>query len=103
MHGTSVDGRNCCGQKRRVTTHSELSCQCFRTETNVFPIDTLTKDNKSDIDMGWNPKVLLTGERVSFILDLSDPVTSKRHHLLSYDFVISQDGAELKENQVFRK
>ena len=51
--------------------------------------------------MAWSPKVLLTGERVSFILDFSDPVTSKRHHLLSYDFVISQDGAELMRKSGF--
>ena len=51
--------------------------------------------------MAWSPKVLLTGERVSFILDLSDPVTSKRHHLLSYDFVVSQDGAELLRKSGF--
>ena len=68
---------------------------------NVFPVHTLTKDNKYDIDMAWSPKVLLTGERVSFILDFSDPVTSKRHHLLSYDFVISQDGAELLRKSGF--
>ena len=68
---------------------------------NVFPVHTITKDNKYDIDMTWNPSVLLTGERVSFILDFSDPVTSKRHHLLSYDFVISQDGAELMRKSGF--
>jgi hypothetical protein len=62
---------------------------------SVFPVHTLTKDNKYDIDMAWSPKVLLTAERVSFILDFSDPITGKRHHLLSYDFVISQNGKEL--------
>lgn len=61
----------------------------------VFPVHTLTKDKKYDIDLAWNPKVLLTGERISFILDFSDPVTNKRHHLLSYDFVLSQNGNEL--------
>ena len=61
----------------------------------VLPIHTLTRDNKYDIDMAWSPRVLLTGERVSFILDFSDPITSKRHHLLSYNFVLSQNGEEL--------
>jgi len=68
---------------------------------SVFPVHTLTKDNKYDIDMAWSPKVLLTGERVSFILDFSDPLTSKRHHLLSYDFVISQNGEELIRKSSF--
>jgi plastocyanin len=62
---------------------------------NVFPVHTLTKDDKYDVDLAWSPKVLLTGERISFILDFSDPITSNRHHLLSYDFVLSQNGKEL--------
>ena len=62
---------------------------------NVFPVHTLTADKKFDIDMAWSPKILVTGEQVSFILDFSDPVTSQRHHLLSYDFILSQSGKEL--------
>jgi hypothetical protein len=45
--------------------------------------------------MAWSPKVLLTGEEVSFILDFSDPLTNKRHHLLPYDFTILQNEKEL--------
>jgi plastocyanin len=62
---------------------------------NVFPVHTLTADRKFDIDMAWSPKVLVTGEQISFILDFSDPLTSQRHHLLSYDFLLSQNGKEL--------
>jgi plastocyanin len=65
---------------------------------NVFPVHTLTKDNRYDIDMAWSPRVLLTGEEVSFILDFSDPISNKRHHLLPYDFVIFQN-----RNEVLRK
>jgi plastocyanin len=61
----------------------------------VFPVHTLTNDKKYDIDMAWSPKVLFTGEKVSFILDFSDTITNKRLHLLPYDFVIIQDGKEL--------
>ena len=67
----------------------------------VIPVHTLTKDNKYDIDMAWNPRVLLTGQRVSFILDFSDPLTSKRLHLLPYDFVLSQNGEELLRKSGF--
>jgi plastocyanin len=67
----------------------------------VIPVHTLTKDNKYDIDMAWNPRVLLTGQRVSFILDFSDPLTSKRLHLLPYDFVLSQNGDELLRKSGF--
>jgi plastocyanin len=61
----------------------------------VFPVHTLTSEDKYDIDLAWSPKVLLTGEEVSFILDFSDPLTNKRHHLLPYDFAILQNGKEL--------
>ena len=61
----------------------------------VFPVHTLTKDNKYDIDLAWNPKVLLTGQHISFILDFSDPASNKRHHLLPYDFSVLQNGREL--------
>ena len=68
---------------------------------NVFPVHTLTKDNKYDIDMAWTPRVLLTGQRVSFIMDFSDPLTSKRLHLLPYEFVLSQNGEELLRKSGF--
>lgn len=61
----------------------------------IFPVHTLTKDKKYDIDMAWSPKALLTGEKISFIIDFSDAVTDKRLHLLPYDFVIFQSGKEL--------
>lgn len=67
----------------------------------VIPVHTLTKDKKYDIDMAWTPRVLLTGQRVSFILDFSDPLTSKRLHLLPYDFVLSQNGEELLHKSGF--
>lgn len=62
---------------------------------NVFPVHTLTKDKKYDIDLAWSPRVLMMGVPVSFILDFSDPITSKRLHLLPYDIVILQNGTEL--------
>ena len=61
----------------------------------VFPVHTLTNDKRYDIDMGWSPKFLLIGEKISFIIDFSDAVTNKRLHLLPYDFVIFQNGKEL--------
>jgi plastocyanin len=67
----------------------------------VFPVHTLTTEDKYDIDMAWSPRVLLTGEDVSFILDFSDPLTNKRHHLLPYDFTILQNEKELVRTSSF--
>ena len=60
-----------------------------------FPVHTLTVDKKYDIDMAWSPKTILTGNKETFILDFSDPPTSKRLHLIPYQFVILQNGKEL--------
>lgn len=38
---------------------------------------------------------------MSFILDFSDPLTSKRLHLLPYDFVLPQNGDELLRKSGF--
>jgi len=66
----------------------------------ILPVHTLTQDKKYDIDMAWDPKVLLTGERVSFILDFSDPLT-----IISYPTILLYLRMErnLLENPVFLK
>ena len=60
-----------------------------------FPVHTLTNDKKYDIDLSWDPKVIVTGKPVNFIIDFFDPHTNKRLHLLPYDFVISRNGTEI--------
>jgi hypothetical protein len=45
--------------------------------------------------MAWSPRAIVTGKLISFILDISDPVSNKRLHLIPYEFVISQNGSEI--------
>jgi plastocyanin len=61
----------------------------------TFPVHTLTNDQKYDIDLSWDPKVIVTGKPVNFIIDFFDPHTNKRLHLLPYDFIISRNGTEI--------
>jgi plastocyanin len=60
-----------------------------------FPVHTLTNDQKYDIDLSWDPKTIVTGKSVNFIIDFFDPHTNKRLHLLPYDFVILKNGTEI--------
>jgi plastocyanin len=60
-----------------------------------FPVHTLTNDQKYDIDLSWDPKTIVTGKPINFIIDFFDPHTNKRLHLLPYDFIISRNGTEL--------
>lgn len=60
-----------------------------------YPVHTLTNDQKYDIDLSWDPKTIVTGKPVNFIIDFFDPHTNKRLHLLPYDFVILRNGTEI--------
>jgi hypothetical protein len=60
-----------------------------------FPVHTLTSDDEYDIDLGWDPQVILTGEPVTFIIDFFDVRTNERLHLLPYDFVVHENGTEI--------
>ena len=60
-----------------------------------FPVHTLTNDQKYDIDLSWDPKTIVTGMPVNFIIDFFDPLTNKRLHLLPYDFIVSRNGTEI--------
>lgn len=62
---------------------------------DTFPVHTLTNDNKYDIDMAWDPKVIVVGEPVNFIINSFDWPSNKKSHLLPYDFVIERNGIEV--------
>ncbi|MGH9977368.1 MAG: cupredoxin domain-containing protein, partial [Nitrososphaeraceae archaeon] len=62
---------------------------------DTFPVHTLTNDNKYDIDMVWDPNVIVVGEPANFILNFFDWPSNKKSHLLPYDFVIERNGIEL--------
>jgi hypothetical protein len=62
---------------------------------DTFPVHTLTNDNKYDIDIGWDPNVIVVGEPVNFIINSFDWPSNKKSHLLPYDFVIERNGTEV--------
>jgi Copper binding proteins, plastocyanin/azurin family len=62
---------------------------------NTLSIYDFTPDGKIEVGLSWDPTVLLTGKEVSFFVSFFDRANN-RLNLLSYDFVIIQDGKQLQ-------
>jgi plastocyanin len=60
-----------------------------------LPAMSLTPKPNYHVGTAWSPKVLKTGEQVTFINDFFDRSGTKKEHLLRYDFVIIQNGQEI--------
>ena len=82
-------------KKAVAVTIPDYPVNALGNRQTVFPVHTISNDKKYDIDMGWNPTVLLVGSKISFVLDFSEVLTNKRLHLLPYEFVIFQNGDEI--------
>ena len=63
---------------------------------SVFPVHTLSNDQRYDIDMSWSPKVLQTDETSTFILNFFEMPSNKRLHLLPFDIEILQNNKTLE-------
>lgn len=62
---------------------------------NVWPVHTYSNEGRYDIDLAWDPKVLLAGETATFTADFFDAKTNQRLQLTPYEFVVVQNGKEL--------
>ncbi|HEY7078279.1 MAG TPA: plastocyanin/azurin family copper-binding protein [Nitrososphaeraceae archaeon] len=60
-----------------------------------LPVYTFTTDGKFEVGLSWNPKVLLTGKETTFFISFFDRANNKPN-LLSFDFVLFQNGMQLK-------
>lgn len=64
-----------------------------------WPIVAYTLDNQYEVDLSWEPHVILTGEKVVFIYQFYDSTGSKILRGTSYEFVIIQNGKEILRTQ----
>lgn len=64
---------------------------------SIFPVHTLTNDEKYDIDMSWSPKVLQTNKPSTFLIDFFENPSNKKIHLVPYNFVIIQNNETLEK------
>jgi plastocyanin len=60
-----------------------------------LPVYTFTPDGKMEVGLSWDPKVLLTGKETTFFVSFFDRANNKPN-LLSFDFVLLQNGKQLK-------
>jgi plastocyanin len=60
-----------------------------------LPVYTFTPDGKMEVGLSWDPKVLLTGKETTFFVSFFDRANNKPN-LLAFDFVLLQNGKQLK-------
>ena len=60
-----------------------------------LPVYTFTPDGKMEVGLSWTPKVLLTGKETTFFVSFFDRANNKPN-LLAFDFVLLQNGKQLK-------
>jgi len=60
-----------------------------------LPVYAFTSDGKLEVGLSWNPKILLTGKESTFFVTFFDRANNKPN-LLSFDFVLIQNGKQLK-------
>jgi hypothetical protein len=64
----------------------------------VFPLETLTNNEKFRIQLSWNPVVIEPGKQTRFIFSIIDPMTGDTVTNVYYEFVVIKDGRELYRN-----
>ncbi|HEX5456798.1 MAG TPA: plastocyanin/azurin family copper-binding protein, partial [Candidatus Nitrosotalea sp.] len=61
-----------------------------------WPVVKDTPDKQIEVDLSWEPHVILTGEQITFVFNFYDPATSSSFMTSTpYRFVIIQNGTEI--------
>lgn len=68
-------------------------------EIEQFPIIEYTGDGLIELDMTWEPYVIMTHEKVAFIYHTYDPATNSNLDKMQYDIIIVQNGKETFRDQ----
>ena len=61
----------------------------------TFPDIRYTADNLIEIDLGWEPPIIKTNEKVTFVYQTYDPATNSNLDKMSYDIIIIQNNKEI--------
>ena len=60
-----------------------------------FPVIEYTADGLIELDLTWEPNIIKTNEKVVFIYQTYDPVTSSSLDKMKYDIILIQNGDEI--------
>jgi len=60
-----------------------------------FPLIEYTSDGVVEIDLTWEPHVIKTNEKITFIYQTYDPFTNSNIDKMKYDLILIQNGEEI--------
>ena len=60
-----------------------------------FPLLQYTPDRKIEVNLSWDPPVIKTHEKIQFVYQFYDPLTTSNLAEMKYNFVIFQNGQEI--------
>ena len=64
-----------------------------------FPVIEYTADGIIELDMTWEPNVIKTNEKVTFIYQTYDPATNSNLDKMKYDLILIQNGKEIYRDE----
>jgi len=60
-----------------------------------FPVIEYTADELVELDLTWEPNIIKTNEKVTFIYQTYDPATNSNLDKMKYDLILIQNGEEI--------
>jgi len=67
----------------------------FGNMIETFPIIQFTPDQLIELDLTWEPGIIKTFEKTTFVFQTYDPATNSNLDKMNYDLVITQNGIEV--------
>jgi len=67
----------------------------FGNKIEKFPVIDYTADGIIELDMTWEPNVIKTNEKVTFIYQTYDPAANTNLDKMKYDLILIQNGDEI--------
>lgn len=81
----------------RISTIPDYPVDDKGNKLSIFPVHTLSNDEKYDIDMSWSPTVLQTNKPSTFLIDFFENPSNNKLHLVPYNFEIIQNNEILEK------
>lgn len=67
----------------------------FGNKIEKFPLIQYTPDQLVEFDLTWEPGIIKTFEKVTFVFQTYDPATNSNLDKMKYDMIITQNGKEI--------
>lgn len=67
----------------------------FGNKIESFPLLQYTPDQTIEVNLTWEPNIIKTHEKITFVYQFYDPSTNSNLAKMNYDFVLIQNGNEI--------